>query len=211
MCHEWTPSKVSDHACFKDHPHVLSLVTNLQFRCQSCDFSSSSKRGLTNHQAAHKRIMATPNVSLPQKAQNRNRKPRELLTAAQIRANQDQTWRDLHFPQVAASISTSNRFQMLEDHERMNPLTHQSTLLKDQLILVNIGAGSHPPTSQHPKTSCQAQLQVPPPVFPHKGTMTNNSFITTTTTMKTKPNHNPRPRPPLMTRMTFTSRRSSTY
>ncbi|KAG8174129.1 hypothetical protein JTE90_028359 [Oedothorax gibbosus] len=127
LCHERTPSKVSDHACFKDHPHVLSLINNLQFRCQSCDFSSSSKRGLTNHQAAHKRIMATPNVSLPQKAQNRNRKPRELLTAAQIRANQDQTWRNLHFPQVDTSISTSNRFQMLEDHdedESVDPPEH---------------------------------------------------------------------------------------
>ncbi|KAG8173752.1 hypothetical protein JTE90_023242 [Oedothorax gibbosus] len=76
-----TPSKVSDHACFKVHPHVNSLDNNLQFR-QTCQFSSSTKRGLNNHMAAHKRIMATPNVSLPQKAPNRNRKPRELLTAA---------------------------------------------------------------------------------------------------------------------------------
>ncbi|KAG8184375.1 hypothetical protein JTE90_006778 [Oedothorax gibbosus] len=96
LCQRRTPRKVSEHICFKSQPHVTTLESNLLYKCKTCIFSCSTKRGITNHLAAHKRNLATPNISLPQKSTNRTRKPRELLTAAQKRAKQDPAWSSLH-------------------------------------------------------------------------------------------------------------------
>ncbi|KAG8180537.1 hypothetical protein JTE90_018157 [Oedothorax gibbosus] len=123
LCQRRTPSRVSEHICFKSQPHVTTLESNLLYKCKTCIFSCSTKRGLTNHLAAHKRNLATPNISLPQKSTNRTRKPRELLTAAQKRAKQDPAWSALHVPQDTNSVTTSNRFQPLEDLPDNDPST----------------------------------------------------------------------------------------
>ncbi|KAG8175810.1 hypothetical protein JTE90_013361 [Oedothorax gibbosus] len=115
LCHCRTPSKVSEHSCFLTQPHVTPLDTCLRFKCGTCTFSSNTKRGLTNHIASHKRNLATPDVTLPQKANNRSRQPRKLITAAQKRASEDPAWRSRHRPDETDNLSTSNRFQSLAD------------------------------------------------------------------------------------------------
>ncbi|KAG8179235.1 hypothetical protein JTE90_004063 [Oedothorax gibbosus] len=123
LCQSRTPRKVSDHSCFLTNPHVTPLDASLRFKCVTCSFSANTKRGLTNHLASYKRNLSTPDVALPQKATNRSRKPRLLLTLAQRRANVDPAWQALHRPDEADSLPTANRFQPLTDMTDPGPLS----------------------------------------------------------------------------------------
>jgi len=126
LCLKRTGSKVSEHSCFKTNPHVRQLACALRFKCSMCPFTVNTRRGLRNHEEAHRRNRATPNIQLPQIDRGRNRASRELLTNAQKRARSDPTWMEAHNPPPTNMAATSNRFSPLEDlpEEDADPPSH---------------------------------------------------------------------------------------